>query len=66
MLVIIALKVGLDGMVLGQTRQASQISYTLENGYCPVARTYKVTPRDQTSLAGVEPHSSDKITSGAK
>ena len=66
MLVIIDLNAGLNRMVLGQAKLASQISFTLENGYCLVARTYKVTPRDQTSLAGVEPHPPDKITSGAK
>ena len=64
--VIMEVNAGLSGTVLGQTRLASQISLALENGYCPVARTNKVTPRDQTSLAVVEPHSSDRITSGAK
>ena len=66
MLVIIEVNAGLSVEALGQTKLASQISLALENGYCPVARTYKVTPRDQTSLAGVEPHSSDRIASGAK
>ena len=66
MLVIRDLNARLSGVVLGQVKVASQISVTLEKGYCPVARTYKVTPRDQTSLAGVVPHSSERIASGAK
>ena len=66
MLVIRDLNARLSGVVLGQARLASQISFALKNGYLPVARTYKVTPRDQTSLAGVVPHSSERIASGAK
>ena len=66
MLAIIDLNSKLKGVAAGQTKLDSQISKALLNGYCPVARTYRVTPMDQTSLAVVLPRSYDSIASGAK
>ena len=50
----------------GHTKLDQQISCELVNGYYPVTRTKRVTPKDQTSLAGVVLHSCDRIASGAK
>ena len=54
MLEIIVINSWLKGAVLGQTRLASQICSLLVNGYYPVARMNRVTPKDHTSLAGVK------------
>ena len=62
----IDLYLSVSGVVLGQTRLASRISYVLLNGYYPVVSTNKVTPRDQTSLAVVLPCSCVRIASGAR
>ena len=66
MLDTIDLNLSESGVVLGQTRLASNISVLLKNGYDPVARTNKVTPRDQTSLAVEVPYSCERIASGAR
>ena len=65
MLVTMALNSLLSGVARGQTKFASRISVSPMNGYDPVARTKRVTPKDQISLAGVVVRFIVRITSGA-
>ena len=65
MLETIDLNLSDSGVVFGQTRLASNISYVFLNGYDLVTSTNKVTPRDQISLAVVVPYYSVRIASGA-
>ena len=59
MLVISDLNLALKGVSVGQAKFDAIMSSGLLKGYLPVARTYKVTPMDQTSLAGILPSSYD-------
>lgn len=64
MLDISVINWALIGVSTGQVSGAWIISSALANGYFPVARTKRVTPRDQTSLAGLLSSSLDMIVSG--